>query len=115
MLFQWLTDHLHIAGFQTLAGADPYVDPHLEHDAILPEGVRIARGTLDQIAPPWDLVMFHLPFERVMGTARRFPADIYPFPQKLGKDGCRWAGCRPDEHFSTSELAAFDLPAAAFY
>jgi SAM-dependent methyltransferase len=48
-------------GFRKLLGVDPYIDDDISY----PNGVRVLKRSLDDIAGPFDLVMFHHSFEHL--------------------------------------------------
>jgi SAM-dependent methyltransferase len=48
-------------GFHKLLGVDPYIDDDISY----PNGVRVLKRSLDDIAGPFDLVMFHHSFEHL--------------------------------------------------
>ena len=48
-------------GFTGLLGVDPY----LERDLVLPGGLRILKRGLEEVAGPWDVIMFHHVFEHL--------------------------------------------------
>ena len=48
-------------GFKNLLGIDKYID----HDFQYPNGLRIQKGTLQEISGKWNLIMFHHSFEHM--------------------------------------------------
>jgi len=49
------------AGFANLMGVDPYIRQTLEYGG----GLRVLKGTLGDVGPEWDLIMFHHSFEHL--------------------------------------------------
>jgi 2-polyprenyl-3-methyl-5-hydroxy-6-metoxy-1,4-benzoquinol methylase len=52
---------LHLAGFDSLLGVDAYI----ERDVVYPEGLRVLKRSIHDVAGEWDLVMFHHSFEHL--------------------------------------------------
>lgn len=48
-------------GFTEVLGVDLYIEQALEYD----NGVRVIKGTIDEIEPRWDVIMFHHSFEHI--------------------------------------------------
>ncbi len=53
--------HLAEIGFTALRGVDPYIGPDVDHS----HGVKITKGTIAEIEPAWEVIMFHHVFEHV--------------------------------------------------
>jgi 2-polyprenyl-3-methyl-5-hydroxy-6-metoxy-1,4-benzoquinol methylase len=59
-------------GFTHLLGVDRYIDPAIAHDnrvaapsSSSTQGVEVRRGTIEEIEPAWELIMFHHAFEHM--------------------------------------------------
>lgn len=65
------------AGVRQLLGVDPYLEQDFDH----PNGVRVLKGTLQEVEGHWDLIMMHHAFEHVIdqhGTLRALGERLAP-------------------------------------
>jgi SAM-dependent methyltransferase len=60
-----LLRELAAAGFHRLLGVDPFIDGDLSY----PDGVRVQRGTIDDVPGEFDLIMMHHSFEHMSEPA----------------------------------------------
>jgi SAM-dependent methyltransferase len=52
---------LHAAGLPNVMGVDLFIERDIQH----PTGVRVVKGTIHDLEPAWDVIMFHHAFEHV--------------------------------------------------
>ncbi|WP_094288556.1 class I SAM-dependent methyltransferase [Mycobacterium lehmannii] len=74
-----LLDRLSRSGFTRLLGVDPF----LPSDGETPEGVRLVKGYLDDLAGPFDLIMFNHSLEHVPDPV----ATLGAVRERLAADG----------------------------
>jgi len=98
---------LHHFGFGDLTGVDPFIDS----DLLLPEGIMIHRASLAEMDPHFDLIMLHHSFEHLpdpigsMKEIGRLMADnghclirIPVIAEAWKRFGCNWVQMDPPRH-----------------